>query len=1723
MTDSTASLVLAVDTTQAAKASVDLDKLTASGEKVEAQFNKNAAASANWQQNMAGVQTALKSTADRAVELSQSTQKLMDRYDPLGSKLRALQSDLAAFQKEMGNSTSNAAMRTFQGLEDDITKVSNLMSTAGVAGFEDVAKAADKGAFSTAQARRELIVLGHEAISGNFSRMPGSFMVLAERMGQSAMLFSPLTLGLLAFVAAGAGLGMMVAHAESIARELNTLEVQMQATGRGSAFTTAEFKALIDQMALMPGVSKASADSIVSIFTKTHEIGGPMLKDLSLLTADFAKAIGTDAVTAAKDLATAFADPEKGAETLDASLGTLSASTILQIKQMVEANDKLGAQKLLYDALKESVNGLSHSGLTPMQQATEGLHKAWDEAMHSLGNSSAIAGVNAALVGVIGSVKWLIDHRDGLLTALKVVPGFAAPIGAVQLMGKVTPAQTGGSTGSWTDHAQEDAKKLDDMTKSALLLGGGYSSAASNAAKLATQQKVLTDAINANIAAGKGDSEAVKKLKDELAGLQEYMAPKASTKGLDDRAAKLADALTLEKTALDREKELYDERMSMLSTYHSKLGLSDNDYYAGREVARQAYLDSLTASYQREAGIVADSITKNPAEAAAKQKQLDAMYQAYVKHYNDVDKLRAKDATEAVAAVKAELAATLDAVSKTGTAEIASLEKAIAAQKLHNDEIGKTPAQIALVKAALLEQQAAQSQADADYLSGVIDRMNADQEWVRANPEIMAIYELRRNELLKIAADQKQLNALQTDASIADAQAALDKKNLAEQVSMWGSINNAAQTTFDNIFQGGQNAFTKLANTLKTGLLDLLYQMTVKKWVFSIFASITGGASTIANAAGMAGSVGGGGGLGTVASGASLLGNSAFGMGLSGAWGAGGGLMSTLGAGTSLLGSGTLAGIGSGLGIIAGALGPIALALAVLPSLFGHTLKDSGIQGTFGGDKGFEGSSYKYYEGGLFSSDKTDIGALDETVRKTLGDTFNAMKTQVSDFATALGLSTDKLKGFTSDVKISLKGLSDADAQKKIQDALATANNDLAQQVIGTWVTTTQDVIRQVQNTAAAMEAGAGATSSVTSSETTSVYKPSEFAHEGEKAIDTLKRLATSLETANTWLTRFGASLFDASLAGGSQASDFIDKTGGQDAFNSQASSYFNNYYTSAQKYQAAQDEIAKKLKDAGVAMPQTASEFKAAMDQFLAMGVAGQDGAAALLSVNEAFAQIHGTIGQLEQAMGVSADSLKSILDDVRKGAATPAEASKRFEDSIYSGLGSAMTQGLSQMIMNAVVGPLVNGLLAGATGSAAALTAGGVAGGSSSAVGGAAAGGAVASGGAAAGAAMAQGGAMAGAAVASTIDQARTYMAGFAAIMADPTVRDTIGKIAAGFGDIAASMPGLSGGASSVSSAMSSAGSSAGGMSSAVSQLGDTIDTEVKRLRGLMVTDSTNSAVSSAVLMAQFAADTAKARAGDQTALAALAGLSQQIEAQAQLTATSSVDLARTRGWLAGSLEQTQAAAGTKSYAPESAANMTSPGYDIRDTPTYSSSYDATPVYSPWEEPTVNSRYADSWSTTPIAGTGNLRGQDPNASPDIRYTGGGIDAVQYDARDPNYRPDWRYSDSWSADPHLVNPRPTWYGPAYEQGTNYVPNDGLAYLHAGEAVVPAAYNKSNAGQDSAVLQELRALRSEVTSLRTQQASNHLDAQRLRLRPAKTLERWEQGGMPTTRQDGVVV
>jgi hypothetical protein len=165
---------------------------------------------------------------------------------------------------------------------------------------------------------------------------------------------------------------------------------------------------------------------------------------------------------------------------------------------------------------------------------------------------------------------------------------------------------------------------------------------------------------------------------------------------------------------------------------------------------------------------------------------------------------------------------------------------------------------------------------------------------------------------------------------------------------VWESVDRTAHDTFVNIFEGGKNAFTKLRDTLKATLLDLLYQMTVKKWVFNIAASVTGTSAGIAQAAtgGMGGGMGMLGSLGGMASSLS------------------GGAMDTIrniGTIGSLQNIGSLAAGGEILGAIGAAAPYIGIALAAI-SLFsgkgGGPKTEAGysagldISGAVGSDQG---------------------------------------------------------------------------------------------------------------------------------------------------------------------------------------------------------------------------------------------------------------------------------------------------------------------------------------------------------------------------------------------------------------------------------------------------------------------------------------------------------------------------------------------------------------------------------------------------------------------------------------------------------------------------------------------------------------------------------------------------------------------------------------------------
>ncbi len=434
--------------------------------------------------------------------------------------------------------------------------------------------------------------------------------------------------------------------------------------------------------------------------------------------------------------------------------------------------------------------------------------------------------------------------------------------------------------------------------------------------------------------------------------------------------------------------------------------------------------------------------------------------------------------------------------------------------------------------------------------------------------------------------------------------------------SILGTISNGFSALNGSIAGGFSNAFTSFASSSVGQSLGLSNSSAIMGNNPSAFVPPGGQLTSL------------GSGLGTAAG---MLGSGLAGYGISSAISGG----YTTGGNTV----NAIAGITSAfLGPIAGVVG------GLINRAFGRKLKDTGIQGTFGGQAGFEGEGYQFYKGGWLRSDKTKTSELDSGLQKMLSDSFKAMQVQVGTFATVLGLSTDKIAGFTTSMKVSLHGLKEEEIQGKIQEALATANNELAQQVIGTWTNTTKE-IQETIATGTHWDSGEDQWKTVTRTIEETTYTASEYAKEGEKAIDTLTRLAGSLSTVNNTFKNFGWSLYEVSLAGASASSKFVDLFGTMENFTQAASTYYENFYTEAERAANVTRDITEALAKFGLETPKTREGYRALVEQQQKLGEAGAESVAVLLNLSGAFAEISQTTEEANQAISDSFARENEIL----------------------------------------------------------------------------------------------------------------------------------------------------------------------------------------------------------------------------------------------------------------------------------------------------------------------------------------------------------------------------------------------------------------------------------------------------------------------------------------------
>lgn len=1069
--------------------------------------------------------------------------------------------------------------------------------------------------------------------------MFGGFGPAAKALGSTLLgLVNPYTVA-----AAGvAALGATMLHTESTLRTHMTLMNQLEATGRAGFLNADAVKQLKNDMAELPSISRSTASAIISDLVQVRTLGGEALQKIALMSADFAAATGQDAAGAAKELAKAMEEPDKAARALDEAFNFLTVQQLIAIDAMVEAGDKAGAQKLLLDALGQSLSGTAEKQ-TEMQKASKELSNAWDDLMQSMAPSvETMHTVSSGLAGVargINSITEAIPRANAEIT--KWLPGMQAMMGPLGMWARikglkaieaeasasassaaaVTPAAIvggadrgavspplAGSAGAKSE-ADKELSELLDTTKAFKGKKDAAEELSKTLGRLQGQQQRLRDE-------GRGDSKEAEELQTRINGVNEKIKSLSKTRsdGSKKEQTAYAELAATIQGKIDANQAEVDQSGKLNEAQKAEIKLNA-DLKEGKVKLSAAHEADLRKRIE---------IWKQQEKDKEQTKQNVAMYQQQL----DVEKQVTEDYLKRSKALESARQA-MDAYEKSAQEDHERLQLEAGLIGMSNQAravaLAQYDAELELKRKIAEINKLDATSAQKDEL---IDRARAVSFQRVANAQIKA----SNDEWNKAydQASQSLSNALMDGGrSGADYVAGLFRSLVLRPViqAIVSPVAGSIASAITSVMGGGQPGGAS-AGLVQNGLSIASLGKNISGAITGGFEALGGQVATYVQS-GMNMLSGSGGavwqgpvqvggvaqGVGTAAGVAAGVAGGVYGGRLiSGGYSAFGGA-----SGNSAVNTGTAIGatIGSIVPVIGTALGALVGGLlgGTVNRLFGRKLADQGIEGTFGGEDAFEGNAYRFMKGGLFRSDKTERSALDEELRKGLADQFSVMRLSASAMAEVLGLGTAAIDGFTSSIKVSFNGLSEDEIEKRLTEEFDKVAESLAGVALGT----------------------------------------TDYTKAGETAVQSLARLSGSLTAVNGVFDQLSTALYASSLAGADMASSLLDLFGGADGFGTATGTYFQNFYSGEEQRDALERQLNAALAKVNLQLPDidqdTAREqYRALADAQDLTTESGRKAWATLMQLSGSFAQLTKSADDVAAAAKEAGKSMEGLLSERRQ-----------------------------------------------------------------------------------------------------------------------------------------------------------------------------------------------------------------------------------------------------------------------------------------------------------------------------------------------------------------------------------------------------------------------------------------------------------------------------------------
>ena len=858
--------------------------------------------------------------------------------------------------------------------------------------------------------------------------------------------------------------------------------------------------------------------------------------------------------------------------------------------------------------------------------------------------------------------------------------------------------------------------------------------------QLAAASKRLDDINNqtGDYAPGKGkDSADI--LIDRANVMKNIIELTAKMKANDEAAAKAAagdsEALLAVRQRLLGVNQQYLDDLQKLQGALDKGSISQGDYVAAvSKLAKDTYEGSTAGKvYAQSLDAQAEAIQR-AAEAQGLRNQRDQQHIQFLKASGQTDEastIRAaadaqvKDLNDQIAAQRRLMG--VEAQRQTSAEQLAQKQAEIAG-KIGNLRVQIDSAQAKRDEDLLLLEQQKYRQAvnnTADLIEAAQAETKAQQDRTRDMGDEIEAIGLTSKQIAELTAARlrDQAAALDRRAEISmiddvtdalrrqadelrkQAGLTITKEALTQQKELWGRIENTAHDTFISIFDSGKSAFDRLRDTLKNGLLELLYQMTVKQWIFNIGASVgmtgTGAAAQAAGLTGGSGATGVGSLIGaaqtasnmykvlngsvgaSLGTGVSALGSfvgsssiSAFGagMGMNGSQAAAAqaayanaGMQGT----SSAIGYGQMAGTAAsyGAGVLGGHYVGNAIAgdysvahgqtvtnvASVIGAVIGGPIGGV-IGGTVGGliNRAFGMGSKEVQTTGI-SGTLSSTGTNAESYAKwhQNGGWFRSDKSGTdstafsADTVAALTNGLNQLKAVSSSFAASLG----VDATS-IQGYSKTFNIDLGKDG------NLSDGITKLLGTVGDELA------------TKLVPNVLQFAKTGETASATLERLAGDFDATTQMAQLLGKTAAQAfgtaGIASAAARERLVQLAGSTSNLTSMAASYAQNYLTEGQRLAPVRKAVDEAMAGLGLASVTTREQFKQVIDSLDLTSEAGARQYVSMMQLSDAFAQVHATSTALAKTEAQIADERKDLQDQLDKLTMTSAQQLAKQRDAL-------------------------------------------------------------------------------------------------------------------------------------------------------------------------------------------------------------------------------------------------------------------------------------------------------------------------------------------------------------------------------------------------------------------------------------------------------------------------